>query len=87
MVLSMHLYFLARILVSLHRIQWLMLTVRSAMADIPMVQPDMVMMFFNPVFQATASLSKVNFLTLAGDAIDAWCFKRQVILMDCRRLS
>jgi hypothetical protein len=46
-----------------------------------MVQLDMVMAFFNPAYQETASFpNKANFFTLAW-ITDAWCFNRQIIIL------
>jgi hypothetical protein len=45
-----------------------------------MIELDMVLVFLDPGFKGTASLSNLNHPTLTRDAVHAQCFKGHVIL-------
>jgi hypothetical protein len=46
---------------------------------------DVLIMFFNPSFDQTFSLSSVHFSMLTGNAVNPWCFRSQIILSGLKK--
>jgi hypothetical protein len=45
-----------------------------------MIKPDVMVVLLHPSLRGMPDLSSVDLPTLAGDAVNVWCFQAEVIL-------